>query len=233
MPYQLDHQGQGTNAHASVPTWSTSASTVWSVEFVVDISSLTNTIALGGATYAARLIQIVSNGTVSCQNSGGGTVLSSAAGAAVVGVNTIKVERTSGGLWQLTVNGVTVSTSSTAAAAPMTYLARRVATTYFSSTVAVRSVTTVGGTYSTAWNSSNAPSTGTTWTSTGGQAATLTNFTGATDSWWVFYSGGGGGTTQRMKYWNGSAWVAKPLKYWNGSAWVEKSIKYHNGSTWV
>lgn len=53
----------------------------------------------------------------------------------------------------------------------------------------------------------------------------------ANDSEWVFYSSGG--TTQRMKYWNGSAWVAKPLKYWNGSAWVEKPIKYYNGSTWV
>lgn len=40
------------------------------------------------------------------------------------------------------------------------------------------------------------------------------------------------GTLQRLKYWNGSAWVAKPLKYWNGSAWVEKPIKYWNGSAW-
>lgn len=31
--------------------------------------------------------------------------------------------------------------------------------------------------------------------------------------------------TQRMKYYNGSAWVAKPLKYFNGSVWVEKEIK--------
>lgn len=40
-------------------------------------------------------------------------------------------------------------------------------------------------------------------------------------------------TSKYIKYWDGSAWVAKPLKYWNGSAWVEKPIKYHNGSTWV
>lgn len=49
------------------------------------------------------------------------------------------------------------------------------------------------------------------------------------NSEWVFYATG---STQRMKYHNGTAWVAKPLKYYNGSAWVEKPIKYHNGSSW-
>lgn len=43
-------------------------------------------------------------------------------------------------------------------------------------------------------------------------------------------SAGGGAV---LKYWNGSAWVAKPLKYWNGSAWVAKPLKYWNGSAWV
>jgi hypothetical protein len=36
-----------------------------------------------------------------------------------------------------------------------------------------------------------------------------------------------------LKYWNGSAWVAKPLKYWNGSAWVAKTLKYWSGSAWI
>jgi hypothetical protein len=36
-----------------------------------------------------------------------------------------------------------------------------------------------------------------------------------------------------LKYWNGSAWVAKPLKYWNGSDWVAKTLKYWNGGSWV
>ena len=36
----------------------------------------------------------------------------------------------------------------------------------------------------------------------------------------------------RLKYWNGSAWVAKSLKYWNGSAWTTKVLKGYNGSTW-
>jgi hypothetical protein len=36
-----------------------------------------------------------------------------------------------------------------------------------------------------------------------------------------------------LKYWNGSAWVAKPLKYWNGSAWVAKTLRYWDGTQWL
>ena len=42
----------------------------------------------------------------------------------------------------------------------------------------------------------------------------------------------GGGST--IKYWTGSAWVAKPLKRWNGTAWVAvTALKRWNGSAWV
>jgi len=40
-------------------------------------------------------------------------------------------------------------------------------------------------------------------------------------------------TGTQIKYWAGSAWVAKPLKKWNGSAWVEATLKWWNGSAWV
>ena len=39
--------------------------------------------------------------------------------------------------------------------------------------------------------------------------------------------------TSKVKYWNGSAWVAKPMKRWNGSAWVTAVVKKWNGSAWV
>ena len=39
--------------------------------------------------------------------------------------------------------------------------------------------------------------------------------------------------TSRLKYWNGSAWVAKTIKYYNGSTFVEKPLKYWNGSSWI
>jgi hypothetical protein len=39
--------------------------------------------------------------------------------------------------------------------------------------------------------------------------------------------------TSKVKYWNGSAWVAKTTKRWNGSAWVTAVIKKWNGSAWV
>ena len=39
--------------------------------------------------------------------------------------------------------------------------------------------------------------------------------------------------TDKLKYWNGSAWVTGTLKYWNGSAWVAGELKTWNGSAWV
>lgn len=233
MAYALDHRSQGASAHASVPTWSTTASSVWSVEFEIEVFALSSTIALGGATYAARVAQITTAGTVTCQNSSGGTVLTSAAGAVTVGINTIKVERTSGGLWQLTVNGVTVSTTSTAACAPMAYLANRVQNSYTNTNIAVRRVATSGGAYSTSWDGTNAPSTGATWTSSGGQVATLNNFTGTTDSWWVFYSSGGSTAATQIKLFDGTAFTNKTIKRWNGSAFVDVTLKRWNGSAFV
>jgi hypothetical protein len=67
--------------------------------------------------------------------------------------------------------------------------------------------------------------------SVSGNSASQTGTWPGDDSEWIFYDAGG--TSQRMKYYNGTAWVAKPLKYYNGSAWVEKPIKYHNGTSWV
>lgn len=44
-------------------------------------------------------------------------------------------------------------------------------------------------TYIDSWPPETAPNTGTSWTSSGGtRNLTVTSFTGATDSWWVFYS---------------------------------------------
>ena len=36
-----------------------------------------------------------------------------------------------------------------------------------------------------------------------------------------------------IKFWDGTAWVAKPVKWWSGSAWVVKPLKRWNGSAWV
>ena len=37
----------------------------------------------------------------------------------------------------------------------------------------------------------------------------------------------------KIKYWNGTAWTAKPVKHWNGSAWVTKPLNHWNGSIWT
>jgi hypothetical protein len=36
----------------------------------------------------------------------------------------------------------------------------------------------------------------------------------------------------RLKFWDGSNWVAKFLKWWNGSAWLAKPLKHWTGSAW-
>lgn len=41
------------------------------------------------------------------------------------------------------------------------------------------------------------------------------------------------GTTGQIKFYNGSAFVAKPVKVWTGAAWVVKPLKVYNGSTWI
>jgi hypothetical protein len=42
---------------------------------------------------------------------------------------------------------------------------------------------------------------------------------------------GSGASVGKIKYWNGSAWVAVPLK--SGGTWTTKSLKRWNGSAWV
>lgn len=37
----------------------------------------------------------------------------------------------------------------------------------------------------------------------------------------------------QIKYWNGSAWIAKPIYIWNGTSWVEKPLYYFDGAEWV
>lgn len=42
------------------------------------------------------------------------------------------------------------------------------------------------------------------------------------------------GVISRIKYWNGSAWVAiNSLKHWNGSTFVTGKLKQWNGLTWI
>lgn len=42
------------------------------------------------------------------------------------------------------------------------------------------------------------------------------------------------GVINRLKYWNGSAWVGiNSLRHWNGSAFVTGRLKQWNGSIWI
>lgn len=63
-------------------------------------------------------------------------------------------------------------------------------------------------------------------------AWTLTGTT-TTDSWASITVALRPATRGRIKYWNGTAWTAKPVKHWNGSAWVTKPLNHWNGSIWI
>ena len=36
-----------------------------------------------------------------------------------------------------------------------------------------------------------------------------------------------------IKWWSGASWVLKPLKRWNGSSWVAATLKRWNGGSWI
>ena len=40
-------------------------------------------------------------------------------------------------------------------------------------------------------------------------------------------------SSQQLKYWNGTTWVAGQLKRWNGSTWASATLKRWNGSSWI
>lgn len=39
-------------------------------------------------------------------------------------------------------------------------------------------------------------------------------------------------TGRSVKYWSGSAWIAKPIKMWNGSSWISNAVNVRTGSGW-
>ena len=148
-------------------------------------------------------------------------------------VHTYRLEHDAGGAWRAYRDGSLFGSgtfSSSTVAAPLIWIGQgnNSSNTFCSMDLEYLEVT--GVTNAQKWNADLSGGTGSTLPTTSGtNQATLINFP-TDNSQWIFFSTG---TTQRMKYYNGTAWVAKPLKYYNGSAWVEKPIKYHNGTSWV
>ena len=64
-------------------------------------------------------------------------------------------------------------------------------------------------------------------------AGNRTWFDGAAEELGLLGAATTSSTTGQIKYWDGSAWTAKPLKVWTGSAWVTKPLKRWDGASWV
>lgn len=148
-------------------------------------------------------------------------------------LHTYRLEHDSNGDWRAYRDGTQISSgnfASSATAAPINRIGQATNGDNSFCSMDLEYIQITGVTNADKWDANLSGGTGSTLHSTSGtNNASLINFPTDNSQWQSFSSG----TLQRMKYWNGSAWVAKPLKYWNGSAWVEKPIKYHNGSTWV
>lgn len=147
-------------------------------------------------------------------------------------LHTYRLEHDVGGAWRAYRDGTLISSgtfSTAATAAPLIWIGQGTNGSNSFCSMDLEYLEVTGITNGQKWNA-NLGGTGSTLPTTSGtNQATLINFP-TDNSQWIFFSTG---TTQRMKHYNGTSWVAKPLKYYNGSAWVEKPIKYHNGTSWV
>lgn len=181
-----------TTGHISHPIWTGAGSDNWSIEWDLEITDLSaNRYPAGSFSGGARAIQVSPTGAINLLSTAG--VSTSAAG--VIAANTrykIKLESvgTTKNIYVKLANavsyGAAVCTGTDNTAYSYNSVGRASAT--YGRVFNVYGFSTSGGTYTTSWDSSNAPSTGTAWTSSGGQVATLTNFTGTADAWWIYYN---------------------------------------------
>ncbi|MDZ7868838.1 MAG: hypothetical protein U5L02_06470 [Rheinheimera sp.] len=86
--------------------------------------------------------------------------------------------------------------------------------------------------YEASWGPEGASGSGVNWADDSAtRNLTITNATGAADSWWFFYPGLSPGTL--IKRFDGAAFVSKPIKRWDGSAFVDVALKRWNGTSFV
>ncbi len=195
MAYLLRYNAaQGTASEITFPTWVGAGNGNWSVIVSFICTSFSSTPRILGQLTSTtnRALVIGTTGFLSWVSVG----IAGAAGS--IQLNTrywVKLESvgTTKNLYQSTdgVNYTLVGTT-TYSAANMDWSKLGSASNVRSQVFDFYSIEFSGSTYTDAFNATTAPSTGTSWPSVGGtRNLTLTNFTGTTDSWWVFYNTGG------------------------------------------
>ena len=249
MPHAVSTSGQGADAFISMPSCSINAGTNTDISGIeIDVKPLTGSAAgfvnlLGSSsnnTHALRINTIT--GTLQWRNSS--TVyLESAAGSV-----SLNERHKYGAEWEestqslyLTKNGVRIAGPYVAPAAnslitniTWNQIGKVGSSAPGTAAFELYGIRTYGNncTYQSQWDDTGAPGAGTSWVNdSADRNLTLTSFTGAADSWWVFYPGLSPGT--QIKRFDGAAFVSKPIKRWDGSAFIDVTLKRWNGSAFV
>lgn len=184
--------GQGGAAYLLVGgTAITNASTTnWRIGGKHKVPSLAvNSQIAGQSSSTQHAVRVYTDGSVAFRTTATDRVRT-AAGVVSAGVDfTWALENKVGVGMTLTVNGAEIGTFGTSSNFPINQLHR------FSTTAASEVTTSeffheIAGVMQSQWNATNAPGTGTVWTSSGAVSRTLTitAHTGVADSWWVYYS---------------------------------------------
>jgi hypothetical protein len=197
MDYALTTQGQGSTAYLAVSgTTITNASSVnWRIGGKHRIHSLTANAQIAGASNSTQhIVRIYTDGSIAFRTGATDRVRSSAGLVAVDVDFTWSLRNEVGVGMTLALNGTDINTFGTSSNFPINQLHRF-------STTAASEVTTyaffheINGVLQSSWDDTNATGSGSTWDSSGPvvRTLTITNATGAADSWWVNYGGAGGG----------------------------------------
>lgn len=192
MPNAMTTVGQGSAAYLAVAgTAITNASTQnWRIGGKHKVPTLAvNSQIAGQSSSTQHAVRVYTDGSVGFRTTATDRVRT-AAGVVSAGVDfTWSLENKVGVGMTLTVNGAEIGTFGTNSNFPINQLHR------FSTTAASEATTSeffheLAGVMQSQWNATNAPGTGTVWTSSGAVSRTLTitAHTGVADSWWVFYS---------------------------------------------
>jgi hypothetical protein len=231
----LVDSSQGSTAAIEIPSVTGNPSQSWETTVCFNLSSLAESVILlgGDGTGNTRALYVTTSGSLVWGTVGINT------SAGVISTNTkywLKASSEVDGTktLSLSADGFTYADQGTAnyTAANMAWNRVFTALDGAAQPGVLHYIHTARTGYSDLFYEDSTNGTGTTWPSfLGTRSLTLTNFAGATNSWWVSNIPAGGGGV--LKHYNGTVYVEKPLKYHNGTTWVTKPLKYHNGTGWV
>ena len=202
MSYALSTQGQGSTSFITVPSWTRPASSDWMVGITCKIFTLSAIQhLLGRSNSTAGSLRVLTDGALRYRDAT--DLITSAAGLISVDTYFTAVVRRVGSVIELWVGpesmdetlsgGTKIGDTTTLTSAifnPLNQIGRF--STTARSDIEVKKFWTVGGTYTDEADATTATGSGVNWPFvSASRNLTITNATGATDSWWISYGSSG------------------------------------------